>query len=87
MTAPGPDQLRQQFAAVLGPLRGAGLNPTDVADALLPVVLAYGRACAADALDAAAAEGDTRGLDRTADHIAGWLRDRAATLRAQQVTP
>jgi len=92
VTAPTPDQLREQM---YGELFDA-LNRTnplhyddaaaDLADMLLPLVLAYGHACAADALNAAA--------DRhQADHPGGGPcaeaeddRDRAVALRAGQAT-
>jgi len=95
VTAPDPDQLRQQMRDRLADWHGldshACLPPVQreaVADALLPLVLAYGHACAADALRAAGVEprgfcvcdpGEPRRDCGIPEHRAAAHRARATT--------
>lgn len=66
--------LRDQLAAVLGPLRQAGIDPAATAEALEPIVWAF----AAQELRRAAEEGARQrvGLPQTWN----WLRDRAGVM-------
>lgn len=80
MTAPDDNHLREQIAALFWEHDPANADPEDLADALLPLVVAYGNQRAADVLADVAIE--WRRLSDGTAPAARYIRARAAALRA-----